>query len=265
MIEMFSGCKNLEYINLKNFIENEDLSVTNIFNNVPDNIVVCLNKYSTKIKTEIEKKSNYTLNCSNDYKNYLINNSIIDSINFDTDYINCYDISLNEQLCIKCNEDYYEIENDNYTDKDGYIKCYKVPIGYYLDKNESKYKKCFYTCKECEITGNNITHNGLKCNDNYSYEIKTKDYFNCYINCSYYHYFDNSNYSCTINSSCPEKYSYLIEDKMECIKITEIKNIIEYINKNETVERTREEEVEYYDTILEKIEKAFADENYDTS
>ena len=52
---------------------------------------------------------------------------------------------------------------------------------------------------------------------------------------------------------------------MECIKITEIKNIIEYINKNETVERTREEEVEYYDTILEKIEKAFADENYDTS
>ena len=34
---------------------------------------------------------------------------------------------------------HYEIENEN--DKDGYIKCYKNPIGYYLDNNT--YKKCY--------------------------------------------------------------------------------------------------------------------------
>ena len=157
MDSMFSDCKKLEYINLKNFIENESLSFKSIFSNVPDNVVICLNEKSTKIKTQIKKS--YILNCSA-FDKKIVRNNFISIENF-------YNISLNEQLCIKCNEDYYEIENDNYTDKDGYIKCYKVPIGYYLDKNESKYKKCFYTCKECEITGNNITHNGLKCNDNY--------------------------------------------------------------------------------------------------
>ena len=130
------------------------------------------------------------------------------------------------------------------------------------------YKKCFDTCKDCEIDGNNITHNCLECNDDYLYEIKINNSSNCYINCTYYHYFDNNNYYCTLNSSCPEKYSKLIKDKMECVKNNEIKNIIEniiMIEKNETVEKTKEEEIEYYDTILEKIENAFTDENYDTS
>ena len=259
---MFYNCKYLEYINLKNFIENEILSVNDMFKNVPDNVVVCLNKNSTKIKNEIEKKSNYTIDCSNDYKNILISNSIINS----NEYESCYNISLNEQLCIKCNKDYYEKENDNYTNINNYIKCYKDPIGYFLDKNESKYKKCFNTCKECEINGDNIAHNCLKCNDNYLYEIKMNNYSNCYIKCNYYHYFNNNNYYCTINSSCPEKYSKLIEDKMECVKNFEIKNIIEdMIEKNETVEKTKEEEIQYYDTILKKIENSFTDENYDTS
>jgi len=228
MESMFDGCQKLEYINLKNFIENESLSVTYIFDNVPNNVIVCINENSNKIKTQIEKKSNYIIDCSDNYKGILISNSIINTIKFDIKNINCYNISLNEQLCLKCNEDYYEIENDNYTNDNytnDYIKCYKDPKGYYLDKNI--YKKCFYTCNECEKNGNNITHNCLKCNDNYSYEIKRNNYSNCYIKCNYYHYFDYNNYYCTINSSCPEKYSKLIGD--ECVNNTEIKNTIEYI------------------------------------
>ena len=61
-------------------------------------------------------------------------------------------------------------------------------------------------------------HNCLKCNDKYSYEIKINNYSNCYIKCNYYHYFDNNIYYCTDNSSCPEKYSKLLIDKLELIK-----------------------------------------------
>ncbi len=37
---MFKDCYNLEYINIKNFIENSSLYLYDIFNNVPDNVIV---------------------------------------------------------------------------------------------------------------------------------------------------------------------------------------------------------------------------------
>ena len=46
-----------------------------------------------------------------------------------------------------------------------YFNCYnEAPYGYYLDKNELLYKKCYYTCETCEIKGGNEFHNCLKCN-----------------------------------------------------------------------------------------------------
>ena len=53
---------------------------------------------------------------------------------------------------------------------------------------------------------------------------------------------------------------------MECIK-NDIKNIIENIvenKKNETEKMSKEEEIEYYDNLIEKIEKGFR-EDYDTT
>ena len=42
---MFDGCLNLEYINMINFNENSlNRSYFNMFKNVPNNIVVCINK-----------------------------------------------------------------------------------------------------------------------------------------------------------------------------------------------------------------------------
>ena len=37
---MFEGCTNLEYINLKNLVENENLNYQNLFLGVPENIVI---------------------------------------------------------------------------------------------------------------------------------------------------------------------------------------------------------------------------------
>ena len=98
--------------------------------------------------------------------------------------------SLNEGLCSECNTDYYPKENDP-VNKDEYIKCYKDPDGYYLDNN--LYKQCYYICKICYISGNNVTHNCIKCNDNYPIGIKNDNSLNCYENCSYYYYVDNEN------------------------------------------------------------------------
>ena len=81
------------------------------------------------------------------------------------------------------------------------------------------YKKCYYTCETCEIKGDNITHNCLECNTDFSFSINVSNYTNCYENCSYYYYFDNeNNYHCTKNLSCPNENPILISETKECIK-----------------------------------------------
>ena len=98
-------------------------------------------------------------------------------------------------------------------------------------------------------------------------KIKFDNYTNCYEKCKYNYYFDkDNNYHCTVNSSCPKDYPKLMEDKLECIA-NDINNVIQDLakfEKNATKEISKEEEIEYYDNIMETIENIFTD-NYDTS
>ena len=170
--------------------------------------------------------------------------------------------ALNEGLCSECNTNYYPKENDP-LNKYEYIKCYKDPDGYYLDNN--LYKQCYYTCKICYISGNNVTHNCIKCNDNYPIGIKNDNSLNCYENCSYYYYVDNeNNFHCTQDSSCPKEYSKLNKNKKECVKYDLLKELedlkINVINVTEKMSKV--EEIEYYDNLKKAIEKEFI-ENYD--
>ena len=58
MNSMFDGCTKLEYINLKNFNDSRlNINLKNIFNQVPDNIVICINKNNTKILEQLEQKN----------------------------------------------------------------------------------------------------------------------------------------------------------------------------------------------------------------
>ena len=130
-----------------------------------------------------------------------------------------------------------------------------------------------------------MTHNCLQCNSNFPIKVKHSNYYNCYPECTYYHFFDKENYyHCTINSSCSEEYPKLIEEKKECIKY-DIKNLINTIpkyeknsteeiikyeknskekitkyEKNLTEEITKEKEIKYYDNILDNIESGFTSE-----
>ena len=271
---MFYSCINLEYININNFNERKFLANIDMFLNILENVVICINENITKEKIfpQIESKHCYTIDCSNTWKEKqkkIINNtnecieSCDKSIQYKYEYngkcyencsngyiydenniilnkckceldkcLLCPNVALNKNLCTQCNINYYPKENDPFSIGD-YINCYnKSEEGYYLDKDI--YKKCYLSCKKCNIGGNNLTHNCIECKDNFIFEIKTNNYFNCYEN-------------------------YTIKQDIEDI----IKNILINNEGNQT-EKTKDEEIKYYDNILKIIENEFTSENYDT-
>ena len=241
-----------------------------MFDNVPDNVVICINEDKTNntIFSQIRNKTCYNIDCTNNWKSgqkkiiqgtntcvdncqntlqykyeyngkcyencsngYILDNNIYKCKCELEKCLTCPQEALNKNLCTKCNNNYYEMENEP-SNIGEYINCYKEVKGYYLDKNDSLFKKCYDTCETCEVKGDNITHNCLKCKTNYTFEIKNNNYSNCYENCSYYYYFDNENfYHCTFNLSCPNEYPLLLHDKNECVKVKLNKyetNIINY-------------------------------------
>ena len=244
MQSMFEGCINLEYINLKNFIENEKLNFKNIFNDVQEDIVVCINVTNAPNLTKlIKEKICHKIDCSYDWlskKKKIINETdkCIYSCNGSKEYTYadenyCY----KSCLCESCINDFYPKEND-LINTDNYIKCYKNPEGYYFD-NESDhgiYRSCYFSCKECEFKGNDSIHNCTVCKDNYSFELIHNDNAkNCYDICPFYYYFDTNvkQYYCTKNYICPKEYSKLFPDENKCIKYCNesIYNKYEFQNK----------------------------------
>ena len=171
-------------------------------------------------------------------------------------------------LCIKCETNYYPKESD-INNLGEYINCYNdTPEGYYLDITNKLYKKCYNTCKTCNMGGNILTHNCLECDNNLLFKVNVNNFLNCYENCEYYYYFDNDyNFHCTNNYSCPKEYPKLIKNKTECIKYN-IEEIINNILINNTINKddiSKEEEIKYYDNILKIIENEFTSDNYDTT
>ena len=323
MNSIFEGCENLEYINMSNFDGNSLMGFNDLFKNVPDNIVICLdeNNIKNEILDQIKLKSCYTIDCSNDWKskqkkmikgNNTCFESCENSIQYKYEYngtclencshgyitddnnsgsskckcelekcLSCSPVSLNFVLCTKCNVNYYPKENDPLNIGE-YIDCYKNPNGFYLDMNNSIYKKCYDTCETCDIKGDNIYHNCLKCNNDFSQMVIINNHTNCYENCAHYYYFDEENvYHCTSSSSCPSGYIPLSINIKQCIRdnrtiattqiiqipTTEInKEYTTHINKILTTEINKE-----YTTILvetdftEKTTENIINKKYTTS
>ena len=300
MDEMFDNCTNILYINLISFFDIKLKTYRCIFNKVPDNIYVCGNETLIQSQFKHENKKCSIIDCSDDWQQKqkrIINNSsktCIDTCENDDIYkyeyngkcfqncsngyytynnityckcelekcLNCTPIALKLNLCNKCNYNYYPKENDesNYGE---YINCYEEINGYYLDKNNSIFKRCFGTCETCEIEGNSENHNCLKCNSDFPFKINISNYYNCYVNCSHY-YFENKNFSCNIDITCPNEYPMLLlEEKKECLKNSI--NLITNIEENEKPNKKREEEIKYYDLFLNMSETIFTSDNYNTS
>ena len=240
---MFFGCSALEYINLINFTENKLTACNDLFKNIPDNLVICINEnnINNKILTELNKLNYYIIDCSNDWKSKkikivnkkglcydnnnidilfkyeynckyyehyinknLTNNSTIKNCSCDLEKcLKCPKEPLKESLCVECNDNYYKKENDNFPYMNLYNKCYKEIKGYYLDQIVKLFIKCFFTCDTCELKGDNFTHNCLTCNKDYPYKINKNNYFNCYIENCSYYYYFDENN----NFQCTLNYS----------------------------------------------------------
>ena len=125
------------------------------------------------------------VNCTNGYYEDDNNPSIkickCEKIKFEA----CSMESLNNNLCISCNDGFYPMLNDK-SSKGNFINCYNIKIdSYYLDFDTKIYQRCYYSCKTCDKKGKSLNHNCLTCNDEYSYEIKIQNGINCYeLNCN---------------------------------------------------------------------------------
>ena len=166
---MFSGCLKLEYINIQNFNEISAVNYNDMFENILNNVTICINESNTreKIFPQIKNITNYTIDCSNDCQ--------LEKCRI------CSPLSSRYNLCIECNfkGGYYPKENDS-LNIGNYINCYKDLEEYYLDNNTLLYKKCYQSCKTCEIMGDDNNHNCFECKENFIYDYNYSKYKNCY-------------------------------------------------------------------------------------
>ena len=180
----------------KRLITNDDSNWKSKQRKIIDSTGDCIDRCHLHSTHKYEYNGRCYENCSKGYITDDITGVIF--CKCELDYcLHCPPVPLSKKLCAVCNYDYYPKEYD-ISNIGEYIKCYKDPIGYYLDYNASLYRKCYYTCEKCEIKGNNFTHNCQICKNNYVIEIEMNNYLNCYENCSFYHYYDkNKLYYCT--------------------------------------------------------------------
>ena len=124
-----------------------------------------------------------------------------------------YKYEFNYNCYKKCPNKTYLIENN-----EDYLCLNQTPIGYYFDSENEIYKKCYKSCKECNKGGNEINHNCITCKTDYTFYPYLRNVSNCYKNCEFYHYFNESNhYHCTSNLECPINYNKKIIEKNKCV------------------------------------------------
>ena len=184
MHRMFEGSLKLEYLNFKKAKITNGANTDNIFPNFQNNFVICSSDEGWK---NILKEYNEFIYC-------------IDNMNNNYEY-KCYKKTSNnlnnKNICQYCGLNYYVIYNDS--NAGIYSNCYQsTPEGYYFDHINSIYKLCYQSCKKCDLSGNEVSHNCIECKENYIYKLNISIYINCYI-------------------KCPENYKKLIIDKNECI------------------------------------------------
>jgi surface protein len=234
----FDGCTSLEYINMKNAIENEKqlINCDNLFRDVPDNIVICLNElYTPNFTRQIQEKKCYINDCSDDWESKhlkrvdgfrcIFNNYFIHKNTNTEEYKFC--------SCKHCKDNYYPIENDK-SNNNTHIYCYNNPEGYYLDKddlNHNIYKPCYHICQKDLSDGKEKNNRCTSLNKEFPFILMDKDNYdnNCSNNFTYYFYIDNANnYFFTNSFSCPDQYPKLIKEKRECIKNCDLSDNYKY-------------------------------------
>ena len=192
--QMFEGCANLRYINLKNLdesqLENDSKRISNIFDGVPENVVICLNDNITKniILPQLKNKTCYVNDCSDNWKKNQLklipeNNTCVPNYDDDIENNNYRNetIIINENNIIQLDIDSYD-KFLNETEKYFTSKDYNTII---IDNGEDQLKE-FYKLKvtftTLENQKNNIDKNNLTAIDLGECEFILKDFYNISYN-----------------------------------------------------------------------------------
>ena len=192
MEKMFYDCLKLEYIilNIKNNFQNEQIVTTNSHLNQTElNINEDVNIVK-EIFSQLNNKSCFALDCSEDLsssnqEHIFSNNNACNENEDDSstspsgttiklkDNIETQN-PLNHELCAKCNSNYNQVGNDD-----------PFKFGIHINKNcyNDLNSKCYYTCNDCYIHGNDIDHKCNVCNEHYTIKFKHSIFYNCYSNC----------------------------------------------------------------------------------
>ena len=169
--KMFYKCKMLEYINFKLFSINSNVNTDNIFEGTPHNLLICSEK-----DNEI-------------FQSFFLYKRIIYCDNANRNKYYCYmndSIEYNKYICDICQNDFlfkYNESNGN----DSYINCFEPKETINTIEIQSDYHLCYYSCKTCEIEGNETYNNCIECEDDFIYEfnITNSKFKNCYKNISF--------------------------------------------------------------------------------
>ena len=254
MERMFDSCTNLEYINLKNFDEIKLEEYLDMFKDIPSNVVICINEINTnqKILPQINQNDCHIIYCLNDWKSkqkMLINSS--------------------DECIISCdNNTIYKYEYNG--------KCYEKCSNEFLyDDNHNTFNKCKCELEKCLVCPPVALNKNLctKCNDNYHPKendpLNIGEYINCYKEPEGYYlnndFYKKCYYTC---KTCVKEGNNIIHNCMQCNEkfSFEIK-INNHLNcyQNSSYIENNLEEIEYYDNILQLIEKTIISENYNTT
>ena len=185
---MFKDSTNLEYINLNNFDENKLVLYNDIFSNIKENVVICINENITnrKILPQITNIKCHMIDCSTDWKlnkikkiitenktecfkyslkeiiEYILNNERDEMEKSKEKEINCYDYILKiiEQEFTSENYDTYNLDNG----LDEHINAEKLLITFTTLQNQKNniYNMTTIDLGECETLLRNfynITNN----------------------------------------------------------------------------------------------------------
>lgn len=155
-----------------------------------------------------------------------------------------------DHQCLECADNYYKKESDNHRKN-----CYKDLAGYYLDKSEKIFKKCFRTCKTCLEGPTKDMHNCEECQNGLVYYIPKKS---CLIKCPFP--FGEDEGVCAI---CKRKKKYLFIERAvgRCIDKIPEGYYVEENDENNLVRKcqfncaNREYEAEEFKTFCDKTNK----------
>ena len=138
MKKMFQNCNNLEYINLAKASPDSSPNLDNIFDNVPLNLVICVNNFNSIIN-KLSSLTYYSVNCSENWRNSQKKKRVI----FDNSYVDTCTGTSKYEFENKCYQECPNSTNDN----DGNFICEKNN-GQKIITTQIEYKPTTYIINE---------------------------------------------------------------------------------------------------------------------